>query len=69
MGDFGVGGQANCLGKINQPDAGLRLVVHKEEGAADDFVRLKEVGSMESGTNRFQAVNVFGLEREEERIN
>lgn len=61
MGDFGVGGKANGLGKINQPDAGLCLVVHKEEGAADDFVRLKEVGSVERGTNRFQTVNIFGL--------
>lgn len=69
MGDFDVGGQANRLGKINQPDAGLRLVVHKEEGAADDFVRLEEVGSVESGTNRFQTVNVFGLKREEQIIN
>lgn len=34
--------QRNCLGKVDEPDGDLSLVVDKQQGAADDLVRFEE---------------------------
>lgn len=60
--DCRVFGQDDRFGKVNQPDAGLGLIVHKQQGAANHLVSSKEFRALQCGTNRLQTLNVLRLE-------
>lgn len=43
--------QLHRLGKVNQPDAGMVLVVDEEQRAADDLVALEELRDRQGGAD------------------
>lgn len=59
--DVHVRRQHHSLGKVDHPNARLRVVVHEQQRAANHLVRAEELAAFECAPDGLEAMRVLGL--------